>query len=178
MEQTKLNKTMENVERLIVQEAQFAYFGGDSYEKLEVNYMFNIAMLYIEDSGFKAIFEYELEEDDTEETIIRGLIDQVYKKYLLKYKYKIKGIKKYLKSQFERIFKWEYKLQKVKDSSKPEDLKVKEECMSKLNLINYTIYLKYKTMDSLQCEMYDYENIKNILFQAIKFIEKDQDLPF
>lgn len=179
MEQTKLNNIMENIERLIVKEAQLVYFGDDgSYEKIEVNEMSGIVMLYIKDCDFEAKFEHEVKEDDTEETIIRGLIDQVYKKHLLTYKYRIKDIKKYLKSQLERIYKWEDKLQRVKDSRRSEDLKVKQECLSKLDSINYTIYLKYKTMDSLQCEMYDYENIKNILFQAVKFIEKNQDLPF
>lgn len=179
MEQTKLNNIMENIERLIVKEAQLVYFGDDgSYEKIEVNEMSGIVMLYIKDCDFEAIFEYKVKENDTEETIIRGLIVMVYKKHLLTYKYKIKDIKKYLSSQFERIYKWEYKLQKVKDSCRPQDIKTKQTCLNKLDLINYTIYLKYKTMDSLQCEMYDYENIKNILFQAIKFLDKSQEIPF
>ncbi|MEA5008757.1 hypothetical protein [Clostridium tyrobutyricum] len=125
------------------------------------------------DDANKHLYEYKLLEKDGAEEIIRGLIDNVYKKDLLPRKQEIKTFKKQLKQKMDQIFKWEINLNNVIFTI-PLDLEKKNKCLNKLSKINEDIYDRMMRMKVLREKKYEYETLKNILYAVLKNYSKEK----
>lgn len=165
----KLNEKLENVMRAI-NIGQQIYLGEEGLDGIELSQNNGYIVLDITDDNDKYQYTYKLQQNDTEETIIRGLIDSIYQENLLPLKNNIKKAKKYLKRRIEGIYKCEYKLENLRNNQ-IYDIAKKNPILTQEEVINHEIFLKYRELDSNKIDYEQYSLYKNILFQSLKELE-------
>lgn len=168
MLEKKLNDVLEHIMGAI-NAAQPIILGGEFLEKINLGTAYGNVLLSITEDKEIYTFEYELKENenDTEETIIRCLIDRIYQIQLIPRKHSIKKAKKYLKRRIEGIYKCEYQLENLRNNQVYDPAK-KDPILARLDVINHEIFLKYRELDGLKTDLEQFNLYKNILFQAIK----------
>ncbi|WP_123052972.1 hypothetical protein [Clostridium sp. JN-1] len=164
----KLNEKLENVMRAI-NIGQQIYLGEEGLDVIELSQNNGYIVLDITDDNDKYQYTYKLQQNDTEETIIRGLIDSIYQENLLPLKNNIKKAKKYLKRKIEEIYRCEYKLENLRNNHVYDPAK-KDPILAE-DVINHEIFLKYRELDSNKIDYEQYSLYKNILFQSLKELE-------
>lgn len=170
LEGKKLNDVLENIMKTI-NAAQPIILGGEFLEKIDIGTMYGNVLLSITEDNKIYTFEYKLNEEDGEEEIIRGLIDEIYKIQLIPRKNNIKKAKKYLKRKLEKIYQCEYQLENLRNNQ-IYDIAKKNPILAEEDVINHEIYLKYKELDDLKTDLEQFNIYKNILFQAIKELKE------
>jgi hypothetical protein len=152
--------------------AQQIYNGEEkNIELVQNNGYVVLAMLPEDDTTIVCtnyVYQYKIQDNDEPEQIIRGLIDSIYKKDITPRRHEIKKLKKQLNQQLERVYKWESKLHSMKKNSEIYDLEQRETYLNKLSEINESIYIKYKKLNTIKTDLYEYDLFKNILYSAIK----------
>lgn len=168
----KLNDVLENIMKAI-NVAQPIILGGEFLEKIDLGTAYGNVLLSITEDKEVYTFEYKLkeDEDDTEETILKGLIDRIYQIQLIPRKHEIKKAKKYLKRRIEKIYQCEYKLENLRNNHVYDPAK-KDPILAEEDVINHEIFLKYRELDSNKVDMEQFSIYKNILFQAIKELKE------
>jgi hypothetical protein len=162
----KLNDVLENIMKAI-NVAQPIILGGEFLEKIDLGTAYGNVLLSITEDKEVYNFEYKLKEEDGEEEIIRGLIDEIYKIQLIPRKNNIKKAKKYLKRKIEGIYKCEYKLENLRNNQN-YDLVKKSQLLAEEDVINHEIFIKYRELDDAKVDMEQFNIYKNILFQSLK----------
>lgn len=165
----KLNEKLENVMRAI-NIGQQIYLGEEGLDVIELSQNNGYIVLDITDDNDKYQYTYKLQQNDTEETIIRGLIDSIYQENLLPLKNNIKKAKKYLKRRIEKIYRCEYKLENLRNNHVYDPAK-KNPILAEEDVINHEIFLKYRELDSNKTDIEQFNIYKNILFQSLKELE-------
>ena len=166
----KLNKKLENIMETI-NVSQPIILGGEFLEKINLSQNNGYIVWDITDGDDKYQYTYKLQQNDTEETIIRGLIDSIYQKNLLPLKREIKKAKKYLNRKIEEIYRCEYKLENLRNNQIYDPMK-KSPILAQEDVINHEIFLKYRELDSAKVDLEQFNLYKNILFQAIKELKE------
>lgn len=148
--------------------AQQIYLGEEYLENVELRQSNGYIVLTLNDDDTNYIYQYKIQDNDGSEQIIRGLIDSIYKKDLTPRRHEIKKLKKQLNRQLERVYKWETKLHSMKKNSEIYNLEQREICLNKLAEVNESIYIKYKKLNTIKTDLYEYDLFKNILYSAIE----------
>lgn len=165
----KLNEKLENVMRAI-NIGQQILLGEECLDKIELSQNNGYIVLDITDDNDKYQYTYLLKDSDTEETIIRGLIDSVYQQNLLPIKNNIKKAKKYLKRRLGKIYQCEYQLENLRNNQ-DYDIVKKSQILAQEEVTTHEIFLKYRELDSNKIDYEQYSLYKNILFQSLKELE-------
>ncbi|OBR90714.1 hypothetical protein CLRAG_33620 [Clostridium ragsdalei P11] len=166
----KLNDVLQNMMGAI-NIGQQIYLGEEGLDVTELSQNNGYIVLKITDGEDKYQYTYKLKQDDTEETIIRGLIDSVYQQNLLPLKREIKKAKKYLNRKIQEIYQCEYKLENLRNNQ-DYDLVKKSQLLAEEDVINHEIYLKYRELDSNKVDMEQFSIYKNILFESLKELKR------
>lgn len=165
----KLNNTLENIMK-VINIGQQIYLGEEGLNVIELSQNNGYIVLNITDDE-EYQYTYKLKDSDTEETIIRGLIDSVYQQNLLPLKHEIKKAKKYLNRRLEGIYRCEYQLEENRNNQIYDTVK-KNQILAEEDLKNYEIFLKYRELDNAKVDMEQFSIYINILFQAIKELKR------
>lgn len=170
LEGKKLNDILENIMDAI-NAAQPIILGGEFLEKIDLGIQYGNVLLSIEEDKEVYTFEYKLKEDDTAETILKGLIDEIYKIQLIPRKNNIKKAKKYLNRKLESIYQCEYQLENLRNNQIYDPTK-KAPILAQEDVINHEIYLKYRELDDAKVDLEQFSIYKNILFQSLKELKR------
>jgi hypothetical protein len=158
-----LEKVMESINI-----AQQIYLGEGYLENVELRQSNGYVVLTLNDGDTNYIYQYKMQDNDGSEQIIRGLIDSIYKKDLTPRRHEIKKLKKQLNRQMERVYRWETKLHSMKKNTEVYNLEQRKVYLTKLAEIDESIYIKYKKLNIIKTDLYEYDLFKNILYNAIK----------
>ena len=166
----KLSKKLENIMETI-NIAQQIELGGEFLDEIELSQNNDYIVLDIMDGNDKYQYTCKLQQNDTEETIIKGLINDIYQKNILPMKAEIKEAKKYLNRRLEGIYKCENQLENLRNNQVYDSSK-KAPILAQEDVINHEIFLKYRELDDAKVDLEQFSIYKNVLFQGIKELKE------